>query len=183
MAWKANCHVTKMNTYNPRYQASYEDFFLSKSASAEFSGFFKSKDSFYKTIAIVHQLQIYSIYNRVASWSNAFVDFLDPRYNPHTCISQMHALGVLIVNALKKSCTKEKIGVILFEALKACVGLLDAGFPASQVEYCVVHTDCHLMQFYNIFYYIYIITYVGLFDMFCLPKMFPRDVPRRFASF
>ena len=79
MAWKANCHVTKMNTYNPRYQASYEDFFLSKSASAEFSGFFKSKDSFYKTIAIVHQLQIYSIYNRVASWSNAFVDFFGPQ--------------------------------------------------------------------------------------------------------
>jgi hypothetical protein len=69
-------------------------------------------------------MQGYNIYWRVAEWSNAFVDFLDPGYSAHTCISQMHALGVMIVNNLKKTCSKEKIGVILFEALKACVGIL-----------------------------------------------------------
>lgn len=66
----------------------------------------------------------HNIYERVADWSNAFVDFLDPRYSAHACVSQMHALGVMIVNNLKKTCSKEKIGVILFEGFKACVGIL-----------------------------------------------------------
>lgn len=130
-AWKAECHVSKLNTYNPRYQTAYEEFFLAKSNSAEFSGFFKSKESYYKAIAVAHQLQNYNIYDRLAAWSNACVDFLDVRYS----ISQMHGLSVLIVSSLKKICAKEKVAVILFEALKACVGFLVAYFHDQSINH------------------------------------------------
>ncbi len=120
-AWKADCCVTKLNTYNPKYQAAYEDFVLKKSATSDFSGFFKAKQPFYNAIALVHHLQNLGIYDRVAEWSNSFVDFLDPRYNAHTCIAQMHAVTVMLSTSQKKFSTREKIGALVFEALKSCV--------------------------------------------------------------
>ena len=52
------------------------------------------------------------------------MDYLDTRYNPHTCVAQMHAITVMIVNGQKKFISKEKMGYIVFEALKACVDSL-----------------------------------------------------------
>lgn len=113
--------MSKLNTYNPRYQSAYENFVLQTSTTSEYSGFFKNKQTFYNAIALAHHLQQLGVYKLLASWSNAFVDFLDPRYNPHVCISQMHCLTVMITNSQKKLCSKEKLGGIVMEALKACV--------------------------------------------------------------
>ena len=119
-AWKASCCVTKLNSYNPKYQSAYEEFILAKSSSSEYSGHFKAKQPYYNAISLAHSLQVMGIYDKVAMWSNASVDFLDPKYNAHTCISQMHALTVMIMNGQKKFISKDKISAIVFEALKAC---------------------------------------------------------------
>lgn len=119
-AWKAEVCVSKINSYNPRYQAAYEDFVLKKSASSEFSNFFKNKQQFYNAISLAHNLSGLGIYERVQGWANSFVDFLDPQYNAHNCIAQMHALAVMIVGSQKRFISKEQIAALVFEALKAC---------------------------------------------------------------
>lgn len=123
-AWKANCCATKPNTYNPKYQQAYEEFFLQKSASNEYSGHFKACQPYYSAIAVAHNLQWYGLWDKLVKWSNCCVDFLDPKYNAHACIGQMHSLSVLIINGIRKFLTKEKIAAILFEALKSCAGHL-----------------------------------------------------------
>lgn len=123
-AWKSECCTTKLNTYNPKYQAAYEEFVLKKSSSSDYSGFFKAKQPFYSAISLAHNLQNLNIYTRFEVWCNTYVDYLDTRYNPHTCVAQMHAITVMIVNGQKKFISKEKMGYIVFEALKACVDSL-----------------------------------------------------------
>ena len=120
-AWKAECAVSKLNSYNPKYTQLYEHFALAKSASAEYNGYFKAKNPYWVSIALVHHLQVYGVYAKLEAWSNECVDYLDPRYEPLACIHQMHALASLVVSSQKKFTSKEKVGVILFEALKTCV--------------------------------------------------------------
>ncbi|CAE7569950.1 unnamed protein product [Symbiodinium sp. CCMP2592] len=121
-AWRAECRVTQINTYNPRYSAAYDAFILSnKGSSPEFNGFFKQKNPYYTALALAHHLQNYGVYDKVVQWTNAFVDFLDPRYEPQNTINTMHAITSLIVTSQKKYCLKAKIGIIIFEAVKACV--------------------------------------------------------------
>ena len=120
-AWRAECRVTQLNTYNPRYAAAYDSFIMSKATSPEFNGFFKAKNPYYTALALARHLQNYNVYERVIQWSHAFVDFLDARYDPQSTINAMHALTSLIVTSQKKYCPKAKIGIIIFEAVKACV--------------------------------------------------------------
>ena len=94
---------------------------MSKATSPEFNGFFKAKNPYYTALALAHHLQNYNVYERVIQWSHAFVDFLDARYDPQSTINAMHALTSLIVTSQKKYCPKAKIGIIIFEAVKACV--------------------------------------------------------------
>ena len=56
-AWKADCTLTRLNTYNPRYQAAYETFVINKSASSEYDGHFRSKLSYYNAISLAHNMQ------------------------------------------------------------------------------------------------------------------------------
>ena len=120
-AWKADCTVTRLNTYNPRYQAAYESFVLSKSASSEYNGCFKSKLSYYNAISLAHNFQVLDFFDDFQSWSNSNVDYLDGKYNAHTCIAQMHALTTMILGAQRKYVDKPLLRVVIREALKSCV--------------------------------------------------------------
>ena len=140
-AWRAECRVTQLNTYNPRYAAAYDSFIMSKATSPEFNGFFKAKNPYYTALALAHHLQNYNVYERVIQWSHAFVDFLDARYDPQSTINAMHALTSLIVTSQKKYCPKAKIGIIIFEAVKACVPVL-SGTCGSSVVCCVGCSTC-----------------------------------------
>lgn len=55
------------------------------------------------------------------SWSHGNVDYLDPKYNAHGCIAQMHALCTMLLGAQRKYIDKPWLRAILLEALKSCV--------------------------------------------------------------
>lgn len=123
-AWRAECVTTKLNSYNPRYQAAYEEFILQKSQTSDYSGFFRAKQPYYAALSLAHNLMTLNMYPRVEAWGMQSIDFLDSSYQPQTVVAQMHALAVMLVNGQKKICSKEKLGCLVFEALKACVGCL-----------------------------------------------------------
>ena len=120
-AWKADCTLTRLNTYNPRYQAAYETFVINKSASSEYDGHFRSKLSYYNAISLAHNMQALDFFAEFQAWSNSHVDYLDPKYNAHTCIAQMHALTTMLMAAQRKYVEKPLLRAIVLEALKSCV--------------------------------------------------------------
>lgn len=120
-AWKAECHLTKLNTYNPRYGQAYDEFVMAKSSSSDYNNYFRAKLQYYNALALAHNLQNFGIYERTESWANAFVDFLDPQYSPHGVISQMHALSLMIIGGQKRFTSKQKTAELVFESMKACV--------------------------------------------------------------
>lgn len=120
-AWKADCYTTKLNSYHPNYQQTYEAFVLAKSSSSSYNGYFKAKQPFYNAVALAHNLQSLQIFDRLKAWSNKYVDFLNTDYNPQSCIAQMHAMTVIIQTSQKRFVSKSKIATMVFEALKSCV--------------------------------------------------------------
>ena len=127
-AWKADCTVTRLNTYNPRYQAAYESFVLSKSASSEYNGCFKLKLSYYNAISLAHNFQVLDFFDEFQSWSNSNVDYLDGKYNAHTCIAQMHALTTMILGGAAEVCGQT---------------VVQGGHPGSAQVLCLVLRMCH----------------------------------------
>ena len=166
------------------YQASYEDFFLSKSASAEFSGFFKSKDSFYKTIAIVHQLQILQHLQPCGIMVKCLCGFFGPQVQSSHLYLADACLGCADCERLEEELHQREDWSHSVRSLESLCRTLRC-WISSQSSWVLrgsprLPFDAILQYF---LLYIYIITYVGLFDMFCLPRCFQEMFHDVFASF
>ena len=71
----------------------------------------------WRTTCRVTSLDIWDDFH---TWCNAHVDFLHESYNAQSCVSLMHGVSLMILNAQKKFCTKPKLAAIIMQALKAC---------------------------------------------------------------
>ncbi|CAK9044482.1 Uncharacterized protein (Fragment) [Durusdinium trenchii] len=126
--WRADCQKTFLSSSNPRYMELQATFILAKSASSDFSGYFKTWSNYQDALALAHCLDRFQIREPLFKWFNQNVNFLKDGFEALPCLSQMHQLCLIIQGTMRKYYDKQLIGIMIYEALKFCV--------SSSVEQC-----------------------------------------------
>ena len=123
-SWKCECARTHVNTNNPRYAELQATHILGKAQSSDFNGYFRLWEHYKDTLSLVHLLARLEIKEQFFTWCNKRVNFLMDGFSPQACLTQMHSLSLMIMGNLRKFWDRRVQSIVMFEALKFCVGAL-----------------------------------------------------------
>lgn len=121
-AWKTECLRTHVNANNPKYMEIQGNFVLQKAESSDFNSYFSVWEHYKDALSLSHVMSRLEIREKFFSWCNRNVNFLMDGFQPQQALTQMHNLSLMILGNMRKYWDKKIQSIVMYEALKFCVG-------------------------------------------------------------